>query len=139
MWFDMWSHNLRNPDVATQDEESGKVEIKNEQLHCILKLDETCLSLDGSNCQQGGCSSSIFHDPSLPHSGTGAPKSSQTLRMIAGLNALGEPLLPHFQFWTAEQTEETMCMNVEVFLHTHTQSFANLKCQKRSRSHLPLL
>jgi hypothetical protein len=135
----MWSRNLLDLDFSTQDEESGKVEIKTEQLHCILNLDETFLSLDGSNGQQGGRSSSIFHDPSLPHSGTGAAKSSQTLMMITGLNALGEPLWPHFQFRTAEQTEETMHMNVEVFLHTHTKSFANLECQKRSRRHVPLL
>ena len=51
-WFDNWEHDLEYLGFAKRDEE-GYLYIPVEQLSCIINIDESCLSLDGSNRQRG--------------------------------------------------------------------------------------
>jgi hypothetical protein len=119
-WFDTWSETLLELGFAYKDELTGKIKIKSEQLKNILNLDETCLSLDGSEGQRGGRPTVYFYDPGLPMTGRSTSKTALTATMITGSTAAGEALPPHFQFPTKAQSEETMKINIEALKHAHT-------------------
>jgi hypothetical protein len=53
-WFGNWEEDLVELGFGTRDE-TGAVYIPPEQLARIGNFDETCLNLDGSNTQRGGC------------------------------------------------------------------------------------
>ena len=92
----------------------GKTVIPDHRLHNIIKMDETCLSLDGSKGTRGGRPEAIFYDPRLPRLGKATSKSGKATTMITGSTAAGEALLPHFQFQLAAQSEETMKLRVDM-------------------------
>ena len=64
-WFDNWSRDLIELGFATADK-MGHAVIPEEQLNNIVNIDETCLSLDGSQGNQGGRPEVSFYDPNLP-------------------------------------------------------------------------
>ena len=71
------------------------------QLKRIVNIDETCLSLDGSdnnNNVRGERPEVYLYDPRLHQVGKASSKSSLTSTMITGSNAAGEAIVPHFQF-----------------------------------------
>lgn len=77
---------------------TGKVVIPVEQLKRIINIDETCLSLDGSDNVRGGRPEVYLYDPRIHQVGKATSKSSLTSTMITGSNAAGEAIVPHFQF-----------------------------------------
>ena len=93
---------------------SGATIFPEEQLHNILNIDETCLSLDGSKGARGGRPEVIFFDPRFPLVGKETSKSGLTTTMIGGSTAAGEALPPHFQFQTSAQTAEREQMRVDM-------------------------
>ncbi len=82
--------------------------ILNNQLKRIVNMDETCLELDCGQGKQGGHPVIVYIGKFLPEVGKTVSKSSMSMTMITGSTAAGEAILPHFQFLTIAQSEETM-------------------------------
>ena len=110
VWFENWKHILEDLGFAERDS-SGELYIPQEQLPRILNVDESCLSLDGSQGNRGGRPEVIFFNPRFPQCGKGTSKSSLTTTFITGSNAAGEAIPPHFQFQTSAQSGENMKLN----------------------------
>ena len=62
----------------------------------ILNMDETCILLDGSDGDQGGCPMVTYYDKRFPQLGKATSKTALVTTMKSGSNAAGEPLAPHF-------------------------------------------
>eukprot|EP00536_Pseudo-nitzschia_multiseries_P016225 jgi/Psemu1/45378/gm1.45378_g len=77
------------------------------QLNCILNVDETALTLDGTSTNAGGRSITEYGPSNriLPRGCTRAQKSSWTCTVVAGSTAAGDPIPFHFQ-WKSSATEE---------------------------------
>ena len=97
MWFNNWSRDLIELGFVTTYKKCHAV-IPKEQLNNIVNIHETCLSLDGSQGNQGGRPEVSFYDPNLPRVGKSTSKSAKTTTMITGSTAAGKAILPHFQF-----------------------------------------
>ena len=69
-----------------------------EQLSHIIIVDNSCLSLDGSNGQRGGHPKAVFYCPSLLNPGRDMDKSSMTNTLITGSTAAREAIPLRFQF-----------------------------------------
>ena len=113
LWFDSWETDLLQLGFAEQDDK-GTMVIPEEQMKRILNLDETCLSLDGTEGNRGGRPSVVFFDASMSRAGTPSSKSSVTHTMITGATASNETLPPHFQFSTRAKTDEHARIKLEV-------------------------
>ena len=97
MWFDNWEPVLAREGFL-EDNEFGDREICSHMLRRIINIDETCLSLDGSNGARGGRTEIFFFDPNGPRLGKPTGKTAKTTTMITGSNAAAEAIPPHFQF-----------------------------------------
>lgn len=64
--------------------EAGKVQIREDKYGNLLDLDETCISLDGSQGNRGGHPLVLFYDPQFPVPALAASKSALTSTIIAG-------------------------------------------------------
>jgi len=115
MWFENWEHDLE--DLGFTLREGDKHYIPDDQMHRIVNLDETCLSLDGSKGNRGGRPEVTFFHPMFPQLGKGSSKSSLTTTMIGGSTAAGEALPPHFQFQTTAQTGDNERLNNGMLHH----------------------
>jgi hypothetical protein len=113
--------------------QTGDLIIEETMKKRILNLDETCLSLDGGNGNQGGRPTVTYYDVHFPQLGKATLKSALTTTMISGSTAAGEPLPPHFQFQTSAQTAKAEAIRIETirymldirgtFGHESEQSF----------------
>ena len=65
MWFDNWEQYLVDLGFANVDPTTGIVVIPIEQLKHINNIDETCLSLDGSDNVSGGWPEVYLYDPRI--------------------------------------------------------------------------
>jgi hypothetical protein len=83
----------------------------------VLNLDETCLSLDGSKSNHGGRPTVTYYDVCFPQLGKATSKSALTMTMISGSTAVGEPLIPHFQFQTSAKTDEAKAIRIEMICY----------------------
>ena len=113
MWFNSWFRHLEELGFAHRDSE-GELHIPDDQLSRILNIDETCLSVDGSQGARGGRPNVTFFDPRLPQIGRGTSKSSNTTTMVTGSTAAGEPIPPHFQFSTKAKNEDHERIRLEM-------------------------
>jgi hypothetical protein len=127
LWFNNWEANLLRLGFAYVEEDTNLVQIRPELLHRFVNIDETALSLDGSNGQRGGRPETTLMDPTLPNPGTATSKSNSCSTMITGSSAAGEAVPPHFQFPTKSQSAETERLNIEAvaFSHTVTAKFGH--------------
>ena len=91
----------------TREDGVKGITIPPDQLVRILNFDETAMSLDGSLIAAGGRSKAVFYNPNSPLVGKAKSKESACTTMITGSNAAGEPILPHFQFQTLAQSQDT--------------------------------
>ncbi len=80
----------------------------------ILNMDETCLSLDGSKSNCGGRPTVTYYDVCFPQLGKAMSKSALTTTMISGSTAVGEPLIPHFQFQTSAKMDKAEAIQIEM-------------------------
>jgi hypothetical protein len=103
LWFDSWEVFVVEYGFVTinMNSELHFEEIMKKQ---IVNLDETCLSLDGSNSNCGGRPTATYYNVCFPQLGKGTSKSALMTTMIRGSTAVGEPLPPHFQFQMSTQT-----------------------------------
>eukprot|EP00536_Pseudo-nitzschia_multiseries_P000250 jgi/Psemu1/546/gm1.546_g len=69
------------------------------QLHRIVNVDETGLTLDGTGSKSGGRPVTEYGpaNKSLPRGASRAPKSSSRCTLVAGSTASGDPIPFHFQ------------------------------------------
>ncbi len=116
-WHDNWEAFLVEFGFGTRNED-GTVHVRDEQKSCILNLDESALSMDGSTQKKGGRPTVTFYDGSLPVHGLQTSKISQSTTLITGSTAAGEVLPPHFQFSTTAKTEERerVCLETVKFM-----------------------
>ncbi len=114
LWFENWENELVELGFAYCDPIMGQVCIPKEQLRNILNFDETCLSLDGSTTNHGGHPEAVLYDPRFAQVGKTTTKSSLTLTMITGSNAVGDPIPPHLQYQTKAKSTEQMKLQYDV-------------------------
>ena len=98
-WFIHFKAFLIKFKFCGYDKETGTINFTLEQLHRIVNIDETEISLDGSKTIAGGRPAVCFFDPNLPLA-TKSAKSSLKCTGIFGSSAAGEPVPPHFQLPT---------------------------------------
>ena len=72
----------------------------------VINLDEMALSLDASSTRGGGRQSQVPIAIGVNGDGELAPKSSDKVTVIYGMNFANEPLPPYIQFPTAAKTTE---------------------------------
>ncbi len=80
----------------------------------ILNMDETCLSLDGSNSNRGGRPTVTYHDVCFPQLGKATSKSALSTTMMSGSSAAGEAIPPHFQFQTSATSADGEAIRIEM-------------------------
>ncbi len=132
IWFDSWEAFLIDYGFAIISE-TGELIIEETMKKRFLNLDETCLSLDGSNGNRGGRPTVMYFDVCFPQLGKATSKSALTTTMISGSTAVGEPPPPHFQFQMSAQTDKAEAIRIEAmrymldvrgtFGHKSEQSF----------------
>ena len=110
-WFDNWEEALI--ELGFAERINGRAVIPEDQLSNIINMDETCLSLDGSNGVRGGRPEAVFWNPCLPRVGRATSKSAKTTTLITGSTGAGEALPAHMQFQTAAQSADTQRMRTE--------------------------
>ncbi len=84
LWFDCWVNFLVEYGFAMMYDADGELIIDAELMHRILNMDETCLSLDGSNGNRGGHLTVTYYDICFPQLGRATSKSALTTTMISG-------------------------------------------------------
>ena len=94
--FDTWASELEHSGFLFYVD--GKFTIPEEQLACILNLNESCLALDGIQGCQGVRPSLSFYDTNLTRSKKSITKYSVITAFIGGSTAAGKTLPPHVQF-----------------------------------------
>ena len=104
-------------EFAVCDTTTGKIHIPEEQLGLISNFDETCLNLDGSSTNHGGCPEAFIYDPRFPLVGKATCKTSLTSTLVTGSTAAGDAFPPHIQYVTKAKTPETMRLSVDVAEH----------------------
>ena len=97
LWFDGWQNFLVAHGFGTIDE-NGELVLEDFAASRIINMDETCISLDGSNGNRGGRPSVTFYDKRFPQLGKATSKTALTTTMISGSSAAGEPLPPTSNF-----------------------------------------
>ncbi len=114
-WFDHWEENLVDLGFGTwaSGNSDVKVDVPDNQKACILNLDETTITLDGSKSWRGGRPNISFIDWGLPVIGLVPSKTSQSIIIIIGSNALGEVIPPLFKFSTNAKNEDCECIWLE--------------------------
>jgi hypothetical protein len=112
LWFYSWEAFLIHYGFAIISK-TGELIIEETTKNRFLNLDETCLSLDGSNGNRGGRPTVTYFDVRFPQLGKVTSKSALTTTMISGSTAAGEPLPPHFQFQTSAQTDKAEAIWIE--------------------------
>jgi hypothetical protein len=111
-WFDSWETFLVDFGFAHHNA-NGELVFKDGALSRILNMDETCISLDGSDGNRGGCLTMTYYDRCFPQLGKATSKTLLTTTMISGSNATGEPMIPHFQFQMSAKTDEAEAIRIE--------------------------
>ena len=106
LWFDNWKSTLIDLGF-TEEDEDGNIQVRKEKEGDILNLDETCISLDGSQGNRGGRPAVVIWDPSLPAPQLAQSKSALTSTLIGGSTAANEALPAHLQLMTKAQSAET--------------------------------
>ena len=95
LWFDSWEQFVVEYGFATIDP-NGEVIFDEEMKARIVNLDETNLSLNGSDSNRGGRPTATYYDVRFPQLGKSTSKSALSTTMITGSTAAGEPLPPTF-------------------------------------------
>ncbi len=116
LWFDSWEVFLVDYGFATISQ-TGELIVAENTKKRILNMDETCLSLDRSNSNCGGHPTVTYYDFCFPQLGKATSKSALTTTMISGSTAVGEPLIPHFQFQTLALTAKAEAIRIEMICY----------------------
>jgi hypothetical protein len=88
----MLKYEFAQPDSNGDDE----MVVKEANLHWILNINKTKMSLDGSKTRAGGRPAVTFFDPHLPMPCVSLVKSSLSCTSIFGSSAAGDWVPPHW-------------------------------------------
>ena len=99
LWFDSWKRFLLTMDFGMEKAPigvrmEGEIYISNEQRKRILNLDETAISLDGSEGRVGGRPAASIVAKGVNRAGTAANKSGAKETLVCGSNAFAELMPP---------------------------------------------
>jgi len=121
MWFTTWKGTLIElgfgREALPTDEVDGEIFFYPDQTRRIINVDETDGSLDNTTGSKGGRPPVVFSDPTIARGATAANKSGYSSTVICGSSAAGEAIPPHFQLKTLAQSDATMKISVDWFLH----------------------
>ena len=109
-WFDEWGLFCVSNGFATRTDQ-GEVIFSETQKRRIINIDETNLSLDGSDGGRGGrpaCSITIKH---CQRPGTAQNKAGLSSSLMCGSNAAGEAMPLHVMF-SSKAEEENMAVKL---------------------------
>ena len=134
-WFDKWEKEMLELGFAQRDD-TGHFYFNSYNLQRILNIDETALSLDGSQSKRGGRPLALVGDRNLKSTGIQAMKSSCSITFIGGSTAVGEPLPPHFQFPTKAKDPERHQIRCDFFAFA-PKIIASYGCYRRDGTPLP--
>ena len=104
-WFNNFRAILIEFDFAGVGD-NGDPTFTEAQLHQIMNVDETEISLDASNTRAGGRPAVSFHDPHLPATSRSTAKLSLACTGIFGSSTAGECVPLHFQLPTSATAEK---------------------------------
>jgi hypothetical protein len=114
-WFDSWEVFLVSQGFATEitgeDGNEKEVIVSEDQKRRIINVDETNLSLDGSDGGRGGrpgCTITIKH---CSRPGTAQNQSSVSSSLMCGSNAAGEAMPMHIMFSSDAKEEANFAVN----------------------------
>ena len=102
--------------VDADDEGEEEFVTEDAQLHRIINIDESCLSLNGATQRRGGRPSQVVSDGKMQLGCLRTSKSSVTVTIVCGSSAAGDPVPPHFQF-TSTADAENMKMKIDIVEH----------------------
>lgn len=112
IFFDDYKKLLLEKKFATpaEDGDEGEVHIEPDQLHRIINLDESEVSIDGTNKLCGGRPGTTYapSDKSLPTGATATNKAQNSATVICGSCASGYPVPPATYFPTKATKTENM-------------------------------
>ena len=108
--FDEWEGFVITNGFATRNE-TGDVIFTEDQKRRIINIDETNLSLDGSDGGRGGRPSYSISIKGCQRPGTGQNKSGLSSSLMCGSNAAGEPMPLHIMFSSSASHEENYSVN----------------------------
>ena len=134
--FNNWSRDLIELGFATADK-MGHAVIPEEQLNNIVNIDKTCLSLDGSQGNQGGRPEVSFYDPNLPRVGKSTSKSAKTTTMITGSTTLAKQYCPTSSS-RQRPSQKTTCASVMTCCSGSLTLLGSLDVKKRNNGPAPL-
>ena len=99
------------------DEVEGEMFFYPNQKSRIINVDETDGSLDNTTGSKGGHPPVVFSDPTVLWGAMAANKSGYSSKVICGSSAAREAIPPHFQLKMLAQSDATMKISVDWFLH----------------------
>ena len=110
LWFDSWKRFLLTMDFGMAQAPigvrmEGEIYISNEQRKRILNLDETAISLDGSEGRVGGRPAASIVAKGVNRAGTAANKSGAKETLVCGSNAFAEAMPPVLILSSSAQQE----------------------------------
>ena len=109
-WFDEWEHFVLAQGFATKDD-NGLTVFSEDQKRRIINIDETNLSLDGSDGGRGGRPSNTITIKGCQRPGTGQNKAGLSSSLMCGSNAAGEPMPLHIMFSSSAAEEKNYAVN----------------------------
>ena len=116
-WFsNFWAFLIKFDFASVGDD--GVPTFTEAQLHRIMNVDETEISLDASNTRVGGRPAKSIHNPHLPLTSRSTAKSLLACTGIFGSSAAGECVPPHFQLPTNATAEEREKIRFKFLTHT---------------------
>jgi len=108
-WFDEWGLFCVEKGFATRSEHDGEVVFSEAQKRRIINIDETNLSLDGSDGGRGGRPASTITIKHCQRPGTAQNKAGLSSSLMCRSNAAGEAMPLHIMF-SSKAEEENMTL-----------------------------
>ena len=110
LWFDSWCKFLVEKGFASIDAplnqiKEGEVYVSPQQKRRVINLDETAISLDGSDGAVGGRPAKSVIISGIARAGTAVNKSGGKETLVCGSNAAGEAIPPIFILSSSAQEE----------------------------------
>ena len=98
---------------------ASALQIETSQQFNICNIDESCLSLDGTEANKGGRPPMILYNPRIGVPDTCANKSGYHCTLVQGVNLAGEAFPPHLQLPTDALDHSNVRLEGSFFANLH--------------------